>query len=82
MVPNELFNYDLARLYLTIINLYLSLYFKLIRLENASKQQMKLNITSKNNQGINTMTKALINSKCQQIYSNNHTFLAPIKTPN
>ena len=35
---------------------------------------MKPNTTSKNNQDINTMTKALINPKCLQIYSNNHVF--------
>ena len=43
---------------------------------------MKPNTTSKNNQGINTTTKALINPKCLQIYSNNHAFSALITTPN
>ena len=43
---------------------------------------MKSNTTSKNNKGINTTTKALINPKCFQIYSNNHAFSALITTPN
>ena len=40
---------------------------------------MEPNTTSKNNQGINTTTKVLINPKCLQIYSNNHAFSAIIK---
>ena len=64
MLPNVLFNYGLARLCLAIIDLHLSLTFKLIIPENANKQRMKLNTTSKNNQDINTTTKALINHKC------------------
>ena len=39
---------------------------------------MKPNTTSENNQDINTTTKALINPKCLQIYSNNHAFSALI----
>jgi len=39
---------------------------------------MKPNTTNKNNQGINTTTKALINPKCLQIYNNNHAFSALI----
>ena len=35
---------------------------------------MKPNTISKNNQDINTTTKALINTKCLQIYSNNYVF--------
>ena len=42
---------------------------------------MKPNTTSKNNQGINTTIKALINPKCLQIYSNNHAFSALISEP-
>ena len=58
-----LFNCGLAQLCLAIINLHLSLTFKHIRPENALKK-MKPNTTSKNNQDINTTTKALINHKC------------------
>ena len=41
---------------------------------------MKSNTTSKNNQGINTTSKALINPKYLQIYGNNHAFSVLINT--